>query len=119
MDASTNVVSVLSQLRRCYSAAAELGHADASYCLGVMHYTMGNFQDAFACYQTATDRGNILAWRSLASMYALGEGVPRSEQMAKTILATFGDKIKQQERENRGKDGDGDEGPQGDAHPAI
>lgn len=83
---------------RYYSAAAGLGHADASYCLGVMHYAMGDKQEAFRCYQTAAEGGNMLAWRSLASMYALGEGVTRSEQMAHNIIATFGEQIERQER---------------------
>lgn len=84
---------------RCYSSAADDGHADASYCLGVMQYAMGNMQEAFRCYQTAAEGGNVLAWRNLASMHALGEGVPRSEQMAKNIISTFGDEIKRQEKE--------------------
>lgn len=88
---------MLSWLHRCYTTAADLGHADASYCLGVMHYTMGRKEEAFRCYQTAAEGGTTLAWRNLASMYALGEGVARSEQMAKSILATFGDQIEKQE----------------------
>eukprot|EP00752_Nemacystus_decipiens_P016191 g14478.t1 len=90
---------------RCYSSAADDGgHADASYCLGVMHYAMGNLEEAFRRYQTAAEGSNMLAWRNLASMYALGEGVPRSEQMAKSILQTFGERIKRQEREERGEE---------------
>ncbi|CAM9482949.1 unnamed protein product [Hapterophycus canaliculatus] len=84
---------------RCYSSAADEGHADASYCLGVMQYAMGNMEEAFRRYQTAAEGGNVLAWRNLASMHALGEGVPRSEQMAKNIISTFGDEIKRQEKE--------------------
>lgn len=102
---------MLSQRRRYYSAAADLGHTGASYCLGVMHYTMGNYQDAFSCYQTAAEGGNMLAWRNLASMYALGEGVQKSIQMAKHILTTFGDKIKQQQQE----EGKVDKGTHSDA----
>ncbi|CAM9552627.1 unnamed protein product [Laminaria digitata] len=82
---------------RCYSRAADLGHGDASYCLGVMHYTMGSKEEAFRCYQTAAEGGTMIAWRNLASMYALGEGVARSEQMAKSILETLGDQIEKQE----------------------
>lgn len=92
-------------LFRCYTSAADDGgHADASYCLGVMHYAMGDLQEAFRRYQTAAEGGNMLAWRNLASMYALGEGVPRSEQMAKSILQTFGEKIERQEREEKGEE---------------
>lgn len=91
---------------RCYSAAADLGHADASYCLGVMHYNMGSKEEAFRCYQTAAEGGTMLAWRNLASMYALGEGVARSEQMAKSILATFGDQIEKQKGNLEGDEED-------------
>lgn len=70
-----------------------------------MHYTMGSFEEAFRCYQTAAEGGNMFAWRSLASMYALGEGVPQSEQMAKNILATFGDKLERPEEESDGGEG--------------
>lgn len=90
---------------RYYASAADDGeHADASYCLGVMHYAMGDLQEAFRRYQTAAEGGNMLAWRNLASMYALGEGVPRSEQMAKSILQTFGERIERQEREEKGEE---------------
>lgn len=60
---------------------------------------MGNMEEAFRRYQTAAEGGNVLAWRNLASMHALGQGVPRSEQMAKNILSTFGDEIRRQEKE--------------------
>lgn len=62
-----------------------------------MHYAMGDLEAAFHCYQTAAEGGNKLAWRNLASMYALGEGVAQSEQMAKQILVTLGDTIERQE----------------------
>lgn len=90
---------------RCYASAADSpdGHADASYCLGVMHYAMGDLHEAFRRYQTAAEGGNMLAWRNLASMYALGEGVARSERMAESILRTFGEKIERQETEERGE----------------
>lgn len=95
---------------RCYTAAADdSGHADASYCLGVMHYAMGDLREAFRRYQNAAEGGNMLAWRNLASMYALGEGVARSEQMAKNILARFGEKFEQQGEENGGIEEEGAE----------
>lgn len=53
----------------------------------------------------------MLAWRSLASMYALGEGVTRSEQMANNILATLGDQIERQESAG-GEEEDRDEKPE-------
>lgn len=96
---------------RHYSAAAAQGHADASYCLGVMYYTTGDFEAAFHCYQAAAESGNMLAWRNLASMYALGEGVARSEQMAKHIMTTLRDKIELQEKSEEGNGrGQGDTG---------
>lgn len=95
---------------RYYAAAADgSGHADASYCLGVMHYAMGDLQEAFRRYQNAAEGGNMLAWRNLASMYALGEGVARSELMAKNILARFGEEIEQQGEEEKGGEEDGGE----------
>ncbi|CBJ48465.1 conserved unknown protein [Ectocarpus siliculosus] len=94
---------------RCYSSAADDGHADASYCLGVMQYAMGDAEEAFRRYQTAAEAGNVLAWRNLAAMYALGEGVARSEQMAKNILATFGDEIERREKEEKRAAKDGEE----------
>ncbi|CAN0576357.1 unnamed protein product, partial [Ectocarpus sp. 12 AP-2014] len=42
---------------RCYSSAADDGHADASYCLGVMQYAMGDAEEAFRRYQTAAEAG--------------------------------------------------------------
>lgn len=73
-----------------------------------MHYAMGDLESAFRCYQTAAEGGNMLAWRNIASMYALGEGVVQSEKMAKHILATLGDKINMQEQEKE-EDGEGRE----------
>lgn len=69
-----------------------------------MYYTTGDLEAAFRCYQTAAEGGNMLAWRNLASMYALGEGVPRSEQMAKHIMTTLRDKIDEQEASESEKD---------------
>lgn len=68
-----------------------------------MHYAMGNLETAFRCYQTAAEGGNMLSWRNIASMYALGEGVPRSEQMAKHIMTTLGNKIDMQDKEGEGE----------------
>lgn len=108
------LVNLNSWLFRYYSAAAERGHADASYCLGVMRYAMGDLRAAFHCYETAAEGGNMLAWRSLASMYALGEGVTRSEQMANHILTTLGDQIERQE--SGGGEAEDNEIKPGDPH---
>lgn len=86
---------------------------DASYCLGVMYYTTGDFKAAFRAYQTAAEGGNMLAWRNLASMYALGEGVTRSDQMARHIFRTLGDRIREQEAAEKGPAGEGDTGHTG------
>lgn len=74
-----------------------------------MQYAMGDPEEAFRRYQIAAESGNVLAWRNLAAMYALGEGVARSEQMAKNILATFGDEIVRREKEEKGAAEDGEE----------
>lgn len=71
-----------------------------------MYYAMGDLGEAFRCYQTSAEGGNMLGWRNLASMYALGEGVARSEQMAKSILTTFGDQIERQEKDSSKGDRD-------------
>lgn len=84
---------------RCFLEASKLGHADAMCSLGAMYYIgigVGvegpDHRLAFDWYQRAADKGgddggpHRQAWGNLASMYALGHGVPRSEETAKHIL---------------------------------
>ena len=80
-----------------YLRAAAADHADAMCCLGTMSY-LGqggqpvNHEAAFSWYQRAADTGDEDggphrgAWGNLASMYALGHGVPKCMKTAKHIL---------------------------------
>ena len=43
---------------------------------------------AFQYYQSAGELGNEKGWLNVASMYSLGQGVPKNEAMAKHILKT-------------------------------
>lgn len=70
------------------------GHADAATSLGAMYYGghMGLPRDktkAFELYNLAAERGSEDAWKNLAAMYATGDGVPKSDEMAKHIMKTI------------------------------
>jgi TPR repeat protein len=41
---------------------------------------------AFELYNQAADGGSKDAWRNLAAMYYSGDGVPKSEDMAREIM---------------------------------
>ncbi len=68
---------------------------------GVIHYngvlaTESNFASlpvdkrrAFELYNIAAESGSKEAWRNLASMYYLGDGVPKSEETAKQIMSVI------------------------------
>jgi len=75
-----------------FLAAAEAGHSDAAVSAGAMlHQGVGVQRDqrrAFELYQMAGELGNIEGWRNVVACYASGEGVPRSEEMAKYIAKT-------------------------------
>jgi TPR repeat protein len=71
--------------------AAAANHADAAVTLGALYYggLAGLTQDkrkAFELYNTAAEQGSQEAWRNLASMYYLGDGVPKSEEVARQIM---------------------------------
>lgn len=75
-----------------FLTAAEAGHSDAAVSAGAMlHQGVGVTKDqrrAFELYQTAGELGNVEGWRNVVACYALGEGVPKSEEMAKYIAKT-------------------------------
>lgn len=75
-----------------FLAAAEAGHSDAAVSAGAMlHQGVGvqrNQRRAFELYQIAGELGNKEGWRNVVACYALGEGVPESEEMAKYIAKT-------------------------------
>lgn len=76
-----------------YEAASKAGSAVASLFMGVLAYkgdsSVGVGRDAskaFEWYNIAAEQGSLEAWRNLASMYYLGDGVPKSEDTAKEIM---------------------------------
>jgi len=76
-----------------FLAAAEAGHSDAAVSAGAMlHQGIGGVtwdqRRAFELYQLAGELGNIEGWRNVVACYALGEGVPQSDEMAKHIAKT-------------------------------
>jgi TPR repeat protein len=75
-----------------FLAAAEAGNSDAAVSAGAMlHQGIGVRKDqrrAFELYQAAGELGNVEGWRNVVACYALGEGVPQSEEMAKYITKT-------------------------------
>ena len=83
----------IAYLRRAVAAC----HTDATVTLGALFYA-GNHvpQDkrkAFELYNTAAEQGSKEAWRNLASMYFLGDGIPKSEEIAREIMKTIFGKI--------------------------
>ena len=75
-----------------FLAAADAGHSDAAVSAGAMlHQGVGVKRDqrrAFELYQMAGELGNVEGWRNVVACYALGEGVPRSHEMAEFIAKT-------------------------------
>ena len=72
--------------------AVQLGHVDAITTLGAMHYAgrgglQVNKRRAFELYNQASELGSREAWLNLASMHYNGDGVPKSEALAREILA--------------------------------
>ena len=69
------------------SVAAEQGHAEAQFNLGVMYdIGQGVKQDYFKAvewYQKAAEQGNALAQYNLGVMYAKGQGVRQNYTKAK------------------------------------
>ena len=71
---------------RWYRRAAERGHAEAQFQLGLMYLNgqgVRHAYDAAACWlREAADHGHALAQRNLAVLYFKGEGVPRDHAAA-------------------------------------
>ncbi|KAG5178537.1 hypothetical protein JKP88DRAFT_261323 [Tribonema minus] len=88
---------------RWFEFAAQQQHAEAAYCAAVMRYhgwgCDKDLRAAFELYQTAAEAGHVLAWREVASMHMLGEGVPRCEATARHIMQVMGKAIHKAEQE--------------------
>lgn len=75
--------------------AADGGHADAAVSAGAMFHQgvppsiQKDQERAFALYQVAGELGSKEGWRNVAACYALGEGVPKSEETAAYIVKTM------------------------------
>lgn len=70
-----------------YSKAAEQGHVDAAYRLGLIYYRgIGgfkiDFKKALRYLSLAADKNHKNSQANLARMYANGDGVPRNEQLS-------------------------------------
>jgi TPR repeat protein len=79
--------------------AAELDHGEAAVSAGAMLHTgkpgvPRDRKKAFALYQHAGELGVLAGWRNVVACYALGQGVPKSVQMARYIANTM---LKQEE----------------------
>jgi TPR repeat protein len=68
-------------------------HSDALASLAAMFYhgdgVKQNYTLAFMLYQRAAIDNHFIAWRNIASMYALGHGVEKDEHTAKYLLGTL------------------------------
>lgn len=69
-----------------YVRAATLGNSDALCSLGAMAYQNRAYVRALALYQAAADRHHVEAWKNIAQMHFLGQGVPVNEATAHSIL---------------------------------
>ena len=87
--------------------ASAAGQASASLTLGALTYqglapvlsgpneegSANPKRRAFELYSLAADQGSLEAWRNIASMHFLGDGVPRCENTAREIMrVVFGKK---------------------------
>ena len=81
-----------------YQRASDLGSLEATLCLAAIYYHgyEGMPRDphqAFILYNIAAEKGSEDAWRNLAAMYYLGDGVEQSEHTAREIMkVVFGAK---------------------------
>jgi TPR repeat protein len=69
-------------------AGREGGHPQALTMLGSLAYREGRFKEAVGWYQEGGEAGSEEAWRNLAAMYMLGEGVEKDEATARYIVRT-------------------------------
>ena len=74
--------------------SGEAGNADGFVSAGAMYHHGGyevkkDQRRAFELYQQAGELGSIEGWKNVVACYALGEGVPRSEETAKYIAKTM------------------------------
>ena len=50
---------------------------------------------AFETYNKAAELGSKEAWRNLAAMYFIGDGVPKSEETARHIMKVIFEEVKE------------------------
>jgi hypothetical protein len=69
-----------------FMEAAEQGHAEAQFYLGLMYLegigVLKNYAEAFKWFRMAAEQGHAGAQTSLGAMYASGRGVPRDYVMS-------------------------------------
>jgi TPR repeat protein len=78
--------------KELYEQASNNGHVEATLCLGTIYYN--GLEDivevdrrkAFELYNIAAEGGSQDAWKNLAGMYYIGDGVPKSEETARNIM---------------------------------
>jgi TPR repeat protein len=74
-----------------FERAAQAGNADAAVSAGAMLYkgtypgVPHDLEVAFQYYQLGGELGNVEGWRNVVACYLAGDGVPKSEEMAKYI----------------------------------
>lgn len=71
--------------------ASDLAHAEATHTLAVIYYRGMCRQKtdkvrAFQYYCLAGEYGSLESWRSVAAMYYIGDGIPKSIESAKSIM---------------------------------
>jgi TPR repeat protein len=88
-----------------FRLAADQGHADAQYNLGLMYYNghgvPKNYPEAAKWFRVAADQGFAPAQNNLGSLFVMGQGVPRDNVLAHMwwdLSATQGN---QEAKENR------------------
>ena len=77
-------------------AGREGGHAGAMTTMGALCYREGRWEEAARWYEGGGEAGSEEAWRNLAGMYMVGEGVEKDEAMARYIVKTM---LKKKEKE--------------------
>ena len=60
---------------RLLNEAAQKGHTEAKFTIGLFLSDMGNYQEAMKWYREAANEGNLMALNNIALMYSKGLGV--------------------------------------------
>lgn len=78
---------------RWYRRAAEQGHADAQFALGLMYYegrgVQENHAEAAIWLHQAVENGSTIALYNLAFQYQYGEGVPKDLTKAEELYVAY------------------------------